>query len=64
MNADNFYARRLRQIKWGILGLTALFLTAVESYYYFIRGVPLIKDFVDWLIGMIFAVALIGPPKI
>jgi len=59
VNADNFYARRLRQIKWGILGLTALFLTAVESYYYFIRGVPLIKDFVDWLIGMIFAVALI-----
>ncbi|MBC8232104.1 PAS domain-containing protein, partial [bacterium] len=59
MNTDNFYARSLRQIKWGIFGLAALFLAAVKSYYYFIRGVPLIKDFVDWLIGMVFAVALI-----
>ena len=51
--------RRLRRIKWGALGLAALFLAAIEAYYYFVRGVPLIDDLVDWLIGMTGAVVLI-----
>ena len=59
MNTDNLYVRHLRRLKWVILALTALFLAAVESYYYFIRGVPLVEDLIDWLIGMVIAVVLI-----
>ena len=59
MNVDNLYMRRLRRLKWGILGLAALFLTIVEAYYYFLRGVPLVDDLVDWLIGMTGAAVLI-----
>ncbi len=33
--------RRLRRVKWGAIGLAALFLAIVEAYYYFLRGVPL-----------------------
>jgi len=51
--------RRLRRVKWGALGLAALFLAIVEAYYYFLRGVPLIDDLVDWLIGMAGAAVLI-----
>ena len=51
--------RRLRRVKWGALGLAALFLAIVEAYYYFLRGVPLIDDLVDWLIGMVGATVLI-----
>jgi signal transduction histidine kinase len=50
---------RLRRVKWGALGLAALFLALVEAYYYFLRGVPLVDDLVDWLIGMTGAVVLI-----
>jgi len=59
MDADNLYARRLRRLKRVILGLTAVFLTAVEAYCYFVRGVPLVEDLSDWLMGMIVAVVLI-----
>ncbi|MFQ5812210.1 MAG: histidine kinase, partial [Anaerolineae bacterium] len=51
--------RRLRRVKWGALGLAALFLAAIEAYYYFIRGVPLVDNLVDWLIGMVGAAVLI-----
>ncbi len=50
--------RRLRRLKWVVLGLDALFLAAVEAYYYFVRGVPLADDLVDWLIGMAGAALL------
>jgi hypothetical protein len=56
MNAE---LRRLSRVKWGALGLAALFLALVEAYYYFLRGVPLIDDLVDWLIGMTGAAVLI-----
>jgi signal transduction histidine kinase len=51
--------RRLRRVKWGAIGLAALFLAIVEVYYYFLRGVPLTDDLVDWLIGMAGAMVLI-----
>ncbi len=54
---------RLRRVKWGAIGLTALFLAIVEAYYYFLRGVPLIDDLVDWLIGMTGAVVLAGTTR-
>jgi len=42
-----------------MFGLAALFLAIVEVYYYFVRGVPLVDDLIDWLMGMVGAVALI-----
>jgi PAS domain S-box-containing protein len=51
--------RSLKGIKWIILCLTALSITGIEAYYFFIRGVPLVDDVIDWLIGMAIAVVLI-----
>jgi len=59
MNADKLHRHRLRRLKWAILGLAALFLAAIEAYYYFVRGVPLADDLVDWLIGIAGAALLI-----
>ncbi len=50
--------RRLRRVKWGAIGLAALFLALLEAYY-FLRGVPLVDDLIDWLIGMAGALVLI-----
>ena len=55
----DYELRRLRRLKWGMFGLAALFLAIVELYYYFIRGVPLVENLVDWLIGMVGAAILI-----
>jgi HD-GYP domain-containing protein (c-di-GMP phosphodiesterase class II) len=59
MNAGDLYLRRLHRLKWAVQGLTALFLVAIEAYYYFIWRVPFVEDLVDWLIGMAIAGVLI-----
>ncbi len=48
----------LRKIKYTIVGLSALFLIIIEIYYY-TRGVPILEDITDWLIGMTGAIILI-----
>ncbi len=48
----------LQKIKYTIIGLSALFLTIIEIYYY-THGVPILNDIIEWLIGMAGAVILI-----
>jgi len=57
MTACDTYVRRLRRLRWTILGLTALTLAGLEIYYY-LRGVPLINNVIDWLIGMAIAIVI------
>jgi GAF domain-containing protein len=59
MCAETRDVQRLRRLKWGILGLTALVLVVLEAYYYFVRSVPLLDNLADWLIGMTIAFILI-----
>ena len=50
---------RLRNLKWGLLGLTAIALALEEAYYLLVRKVPLSDDIFDWLLGMTIALVLI-----
>jgi HD-GYP domain-containing protein (c-di-GMP phosphodiesterase class II) len=59
MNHDSPSAITLRRFKWLILCLSGVCITGLEAYYYFIRGVPLLDDVIDWLIGLAIAVVLI-----
>ncbi|MBM3241264.1 PAS domain S-box protein [Candidatus Poribacteria bacterium] len=59
MNTDNLYFRRLRRLKWYLLGLAAFFLAVVAAYYYFIRDVPFIEAVVAYLSGMVITAVLI-----
>ena len=52
------YSRRVRHIKWGILGVAALSLFGLEAYYYW-RGVPLLEDVIGWVVGMGLAAMLV-----
>ena len=50
--------RRLRQLKWSVLVLLTLLLTAVEAYYYCTQEIPLAKGVVDLTIGVLGAAAV------
>jgi GAF domain-containing protein len=59
MSIDDHDLRNLHRLKWRVLGLTSFVLVALEAYYYFVRGVPLLDDLIDWLLGMSIALVLI-----
>ena len=59
MNGDTYHLRRLRRLKWRVVGLAVVLVTAIELFDYFIREVPFVDNSIDWLLGITVAVVLI-----
>ncbi len=55
----DFYSRDLRLLNCTILVLSALFISSIDVYYYFIWDVPIIDSLIGWLIGIAGATVLI-----
>ena len=59
IDAADVYTRRLRYLKWIILGAAVLLLAGIEARGYLARGTPLIESIIDWLLGAVLAVVLV-----
>ncbi len=59
MKADKIAQGNLLPVKRGIYAVVLISLTSRELHYHFVRGVPLVENLVDWLIGLVITSILI-----